>query len=216
MTAAAPSDRTTVRRLAERAVYDRGEIESILDEALECHVGFVVDGKPVVIPTLHARDGDTVYLHGSPASRMLRSMRSDVDICITVTLVDGIVLARAPFHSSLNYRSVVMFGTPRIVEAVDEKVRAFEVLTEHVTPGRWADCRRPTPKEIRGTLVAALSLTEASAKVRAGPPKDDEDDYRLPLWAGIVPLRMQAGEPVADPRLIDGVDVPRYLEGYER
>ncbi|MET0831624.1 MAG: pyridoxamine 5'-phosphate oxidase family protein, partial [Acidimicrobiia bacterium] len=181
-----PTSRTEVRRLAERGSYERSVIDAVLDEALICHVGFVHDGGPVVIPTIHARAGDTLYLHGSPASRMLRSMRSGDEICVTVTLVDGLVMARAPFHSSMNYRSVVVFGEPRLVEEPDEKWAAFAVLTEHVCPGRWADSRLPNDKEIKGTLVAAVTIDEASAKVRTGPPGDDEEDYDLPIWAGVV------------------------------
>jgi nitroimidazol reductase NimA-like FMN-containing flavoprotein (pyridoxamine 5'-phosphate oxidase superfamily) len=210
------SDRTAVRRLDERGAYDRTTIDAILDEALVCHVGFVADGFPSVIPTLHVRSGDTLYLHGSPASRMLRSMRRDEEVCVTVTLIDGIVLARAPFHSSMNYRSVVIFGVPRIVDDPDEKRHAFEALTEHVTAGRWADSRRPNEKEEKGTLVTALDIAEASAKVRTGPPGDDEEDYDLPIWAGVIPLRLEAGKPISDPRLRDGVELPGYLEGYQR
>ncbi len=211
-----PTARTQVRRLAERGAYDRGTIDAILDEALVCHVGFVLDESPFVIPMLHARDGDTLYLHGSPASRMLRAMRRGIEACITVTLLDGIALARAPFHSSVNYRSVVMFGKPRIVDDPEEKLRAFEVLTEHVTPGRWDDCRRPTPQEEKGTLVAAMSISEASAKVRTGPPKDDDEDYALPIWAGVIPLRLEAGEPIDDPQLEAGIGIPDYLTDYRR
>lgn len=210
------SPRVTVRRLPERGVYDRATIDAILDEALFCHVGFVRDGGPMVIPTIHARLGDTLYLHGSPASRMLRSMRAGNEVCVTVTLVDGLVMARAPFHSSLNYRSVVLLGVPRIVEDDAERRAAFEALTEHVAPGRWADSRQPTDKEFRATLVVAVPIGDASAKVRTGPPADDEDDYGLPIWAGVVPLRTVAGSPVADPRLADGVPVPNYLRRYER
>jgi nitroimidazol reductase NimA-like FMN-containing flavoprotein (pyridoxamine 5'-phosphate oxidase superfamily) len=205
-----------VRRLAERGAYDRAVIDAILDEALVCHVGLIDDGSPVVIPMLHARDGDTLYLHGSPASRLLRTMKGDVEVCITVTLLDGIALARAPFHSSVNYRSVVMYGRPRIVDDVGEKGRAFEVLTEHVTPGRWADCRLPTAKEEKGTLVVAMDIVEASAKVRTGPPKDDDADYELPIWAGVIPLRLEAGAPLDDPDLRSGVPLPAYLQGYQR
>lgn len=212
----APTERTEVRRLAERGVYDRDVIHAILDEALVCHVGFVVDGKPVVIPTIHARSGETLYLHGSPASRMLRSMRAGDEICVTVTLVDGVVLARAPFHSSLNYRSVVLFAEPRLVEDPDEKRLAFEVLTEHIAPGRWGDSRLPNAKEEKGTLVAAVSIDEVSAKVRTGPPKDDEEDYELPIWAGVIPLGIRAGEPEPDPRLHPGIEPPGYVWRYRR
>ncbi|CAN5288009.1 MAG: pyridoxamine 5'-phosphate oxidase family protein [Acidimicrobiia bacterium] len=208
--------RTTVRRLAERGVYDRAAIDAVLDEALICHVGFVVEGGPVVIPTIHARSGDLLYLHGSPASRMLRSMRAGDEVCVAVTLVDGLVMARAPFHSSMNYRSVVLFGEPRIVDDPDELWEAFTVLTEHVAPGRWADSRLPNQKEIRGTLVAAVPIDQASAKIRTGPPGDDEEDYDLPIWAGVVPLRLEAGAPIPDPRLAPGIGPPPYLTGYRR
>ena len=202
--------------MAERGSYQRAVIDGVLDEALICHVGFVHDGGPVVIPTIHARAGDVLYLHGSPASRMLRAMRSGDEVCVTVTLVDGLVMARAPFHSSMNYRSVVVFGEPRFVEDPDEKWAAFEALTEHVAPGRWADSRLPNDKEIKGTLVVAVAIDEASAKVRTGPPSDDDEDYDLPIWAGVVPLRLEPGELVPDPRLAAGIDPPRYLTGYRR
>ena len=212
----AQTPRSEVRRLPERGSYDRGLIESILDEALVCHVGFIHDGTPVVIPTIHARIGDTLYLHGSPASRMLRSMRSDAEICVTVTLVDGLVVARAAFHNSLNYRSVVIFGRPRIVDDVDEKREALEAITEHVIPGRWADSRPMTEKELRATLVASVSIDEASAKTRAGGPVDDDGDYQLPIWAGVVPLATTAAPPIDDPRLEADVSAPSYLLDYER
>ncbi len=212
----APSDRTTVRRLPERARYDRSVVDAILDEALICHVGFVHEGHPVVIPTIHGRDGDVLYLHGSPASRMLRAMRGDDEICVNVAIVDGLVMARAPFHSSMNYRSVVVFGVPRIVEDESEKWRALQVLTEHVAPGRWDDSRRPKPKEMKGTLVAALPIDEASAKVRTGPPVDDDEDYELRIWAGVVPLTTVAGPPQDDPRLGPGIEPPPYLVDYRR
>ncbi len=211
-----PSARTTVRRLAERGEYDPVTVAAIVDEALACHVGFVRDATPSVIPMLHARDGATLYLHGSPASALLRSMRSGEEICVAITLVDGIVMARAPFHSSMNYRSVVVYGTPRIVEDEKEKRRALEVLTEHVSRGRWEDSRRPTAQEIKSTLVVALPLDEASAKIRTGPPHDDEEDHALPIWAGVIPLRLHAGEPIDDPRLAGGVRLPSYLSGYGR
>ena len=205
-----------MRRLAERGEYDPAAIAAIVDEALICHVGFVRGGAPVVIPTIHARSDSTLYLHGSPASAMLRSMKSGDEICVTITLVDGIVLARAPFHSSMNYRSVVVFGEPRVVDDPVEKLYALEVLTEHVSRGRWDDSRRPNDKEINGTLVVAMPLDEVSAKVRTGPPGDDEEDYSLPLWAGVIPLSLQAGRPIDDPRLLDGVSLPSYLEDYQR
>jgi len=190
--------RTTVRRLAARGVYDREAIYAILDEALICHVGFVVDGQPVVIPTIHVRVGDTLYFHGSAASRMLRTLRGGVDACVTVTLLDGLVLARSAFHHSMNYRSVVVLGKGREVADREEKLRALDALVEHVTPGRAAVVRPPNEVEIKQTLVIALPLAEASAKVRSGPPVDDEADYALDVWAGVVPVALVKGEPVKD------------------
>ncbi len=211
-----PSKRTEVRRLPERGSYDSELINSILDEALICHVGFVHEGAPVVIPTIHARIDDTLYLHGSPASRMLRSMRSGAEISVNVTLVDGLVVARAAFHNSMNYRSVVVFGVPRIVDDPTEKWEALEAITEHVVPGRWADSREMTDKEMKGTLVVALPLNEASAKTRAGGPGDDDDDYELPIWAGVIPLTTEPGEPIVDPLLRVDVPTPAYATEYRR
>jgi nitroimidazol reductase NimA-like FMN-containing flavoprotein (pyridoxamine 5'-phosphate oxidase superfamily) len=212
----APSDRTTIRRLPERAVYDRDAINAILDEALICQIGFIADGAPVVIPTIHARIDDVLYLHGSPASRMLRAMRHGLEVSINATIVDGLVVARAAFHNSLNYRSVVLFGTARVVDDPDEKRAAMKAVTEHVIPGRWADSRPMTDKEAKGTLIAAIAIDEVSAKVRTGGPKDDDEDYGYPTWAGTVPLRLRAGEPIPDPLLTVGVPVPDYLTGYDR
>lgn len=211
-----PTKRTEVRRLPERGSYDRELINSILDEALICHVGFVHNGAPVVMPSIHARVGDTLYLHGSPASRMLRSMRSGEEISVNVTLLDGLVVARAAFHNSMNYRSVVVFGAPRIVTGETEKLAALEAITEHVVPGRWADSRPMTEKEAKGTLVVALPLAEVSAKTREGGPGDEDDDYDLPIWAGVVPLAMAAGEPIDDPLLRVDVPAPAYVSGYDR
>lgn len=211
-----PSPRTEVKRLPERARYDTDVVHGILDEALVCHVGFVVDGQPVVIPTIHARDGDRLYLHGSPANRMLRTLKRQVDVCVTVTLVDGLVLARSAFHHSMNYRSVVVFGPAREVTEPVEKMVAFRALVDHVAPGRWGDVRAPNEKEIRSTLVLALALAEASAKVRTGPPLDDEADYALPVWAGELPLRTRPGAPVGDPRLAPGAVVPEHVTAWRR
>ena len=198
MTATIPvTDRTKVRRLANRGNYDRETVHSILDEALVCHVGFVVDGAPVVIPTIHWREGDELYFHGSAASRMLRALKSGVEACVTVTLIDGLVLARSAFHHSMNYRSVVIFGEARVVEG-DEKLRALDSLIEHITPDRARDVRPPNEIELKQTLVLALPLDEASAKIRTGGPVDDEEDYALPVWAGVVPLKLTAGEPIPD------------------
>lgn len=213
---AAPSKRTEIRRLPERGVYERDAIYAIIDEALICHVGFVHEGNPVVIPTIHARIGDTLYLHGSPASRMLRSMRSGAEISVNMTLVDGVVVARAAFHNSMNYRSVVVFGSPRIVIDDDEKWDALEAITDHVVPGRWADSRPMTEKEMKGTLVAALPLDESSAKMRTGGPKDDEADYGLPIWAGVIPLAVTPSDPIPDPQLSGEVAAPEYVADYRR
>jgi nitroimidazol reductase NimA-like FMN-containing flavoprotein (pyridoxamine 5'-phosphate oxidase superfamily) len=212
----AATPRTEVRRLAERGVYDRATVESILDEALICHLGVVHDGSPVVIPTIHARVGDVLFFHGSPASRVLRDMKKGAEVCVAVTLLDGLVVARASFHNSMNYRSVVVYGTPRLVDDPDEKRAALDAITEHVVPGRSTDARPMTAAEVRATMVMALPLDETSAKVRAGGPIDDEDDYDLPIWAGVVPLVTAGGTPVADDRLAEGVPVPPYLERYHR
>jgi nitroimidazol reductase NimA-like FMN-containing flavoprotein (pyridoxamine 5'-phosphate oxidase superfamily) len=213
----APSQRVQVKRAAERANYDRAVIDAILDEALICHVGIITaEGHPVVIPTIHARDGDTVYMHGSPASRLLRTMKPGAEICLTVTLLDGIVVARSAFHHSMNYRSVVVIGTARIVDDPAEKLAALELVTDHVVPGRWAQCRPVTEKEIKGTLVAALSLDESSAKIRTGGPIDDEEDYDLPIWAGVVPLELTPGTPIPDDRLLADAEVPANVAGYSR
>jgi uncharacterized protein len=209
-----PTDRTTVRRLPARGSYDRALIHAILDEAPVCHVGFVVDGRPFVIPTLHVRVGDRLYMHGSPASRMLKAMAGGVEVCVTVTLVDGLVLARSAFHHSMNYRSVVVFGTAHAVDDPDEKTRVLHALAEHLVPGRWRDVRGPAPGELKATSVLSLPIDEASAKVRTGPPLDDEEDYALPAWAGVVPLSLKAGEPVPCPRLAPGIEPPSYARSY--
>src|ERR1051325_884911 len=192
------TSRTTVRRLAARGAYDRETIYAVIDEAYICHVGFGVDGHPFVIPTIHARVGDTLYFHGSAASRMLRSLRDGVDACVTITLVDGLVLARSAFHHSMNYRSVVVFGKAREVSEDAERLRVLEVLVEKIAPGRTAEVRPPNEKELRQTLVLALPLTEASAKTRSGPPLDDDEDYALPVWAGVIPISIVRGAPIRD------------------
>jgi len=210
----APSDRTEVRRLPERAVYDRETIHAIVDEALICHVGFLADASPVVIPTIHARIDDTLYFHGSPASRMLRGMKKGMEVSIAITLLDGLVVARTPFHQSLNYRSVIVFGEARLVDDPDEKQLALKAVTDHVTPGRWEDSRPPSEKEIAGTLVLAVPLDEVSAKVRIGPPVDDEDDIGLPYWAGVVPLSIVPGAPIPSAEV--DWPAPEYLTDYRR
>jgi uncharacterized protein len=190
---------TKLRRLPKRGAHDRGTIDAILDEALISHIGFVHDSRPAVIPTLHARIGDEVLIHGSAASRMLRALATGVDLCLTATLIDGLVLARSAFHHSVNYRSVVLYGTARMVTEPDEKEAALEAFTERLLPGRWAEVRWPTPKELKATSVLTLPIEEGSAKVRSGPPIDDEPDYALDVWAGVVPLSLTRGEPVPDP-----------------
>jgi nitroimidazol reductase NimA-like FMN-containing flavoprotein (pyridoxamine 5'-phosphate oxidase superfamily) len=210
------TERTRVRRLPKRAAYDRATIHAILDEALVCHLGFVHAHQPFVIPTLHARVGDRLYVHGSAASRMLGTLAQGVAACVTVTLVDGLVLARSAFHHSVNYRSVVLLGTACPVTDADEKVAALHAFTEQVVRGRWAEVRPPTAKELKATSVLRLPLAEASAKVRTGPPVDDEADYAMGVWAGVLPLRLQALEPEPDPRLTPGIGVPNYVSAYHR
>ncbi len=210
------TDRTTLRRLPERGSYDVAEAYAILDEALYCHVGFVVDGRPVVIPTIHARDGDRLVLHGSAASRMLRSLRGGTDACVAVTLLDGLVMARSTFNHSMNYRSVVVFGTASLISDPDDRLRAMRILTEHIARGRWQDARQPNPTESKATMMIEIPLTEASIKSRSGPPGDDEEDLSLGVWAGVIPVELTFGAPVASPDLDPAIDLPAYLEGYTR
>ena len=211
-----PTERTQLKRLPARGSYEREAVYRILDEGLVCHVGFVANGSPFVIPTGYGRDGDTLYVHGSAASRMLRTLAGGVRVCVTVTLLDGLVLARSAFHHSMNYRSVVVFGTASVVEDAAEKVAALRAITEHIAPGRWAEAREPDEGELRKTLVLKLPLTEASAKVRTGPPIDDEPDYELPVWAGEIPLTLTAGAPVPDPRLAPDLEPPPHVLHYSR
>jgi len=201
-----PTERTRLRRLPPRGVFERDAVYRILDEALTCHVGFVVDGQPYVIPTIHARVGDRLVLHGSAASRMLRTIAGGVPVCVTVTLVDGLVLARSAFHHSMNYRSVVVLGTAVAVTDEAERVAALEAIVEHVVPGRSREVRAPNAKELKATAVLALPLVEASAKVRTGGPIDDEEDLILPCWAGIIPLRLMPQAPIADTQLAAGIE----------
>jgi nitroimidazol reductase NimA-like FMN-containing flavoprotein (pyridoxamine 5'-phosphate oxidase superfamily) len=210
------TERTKVRRLAKRGVYDRETINAIIDEALICHVGFVVEGKPVVIPTIHWRDGERLYIHGSVASRMLRSLERGVEACVTITLLDGIVMARSAFHHSMNYRSVVIYGTAQEVSDREEKLRALEVLVEHVCAGRTRDARRPNDTELRQTIVLSLPIDEASAKVRTGGASDEDEDYALPVWAGVIPLRLTPQAPISDERLAEGIEIPDYAMNYKR
>jgi nitroimidazol reductase NimA-like FMN-containing flavoprotein (pyridoxamine 5'-phosphate oxidase superfamily) len=210
------TERTTLKRLPKRGVYDRQLVYAILDEGFICHAGFVVDGKPVVIPTGYARVDDQLYIHGSQASRMLRTLKTGVDVCVTVTLIDGLVLARSAFHHSMNYRSVVVFGKATAIEEAEAKLAALRALSEHMIPGRWDEVRQPNVEELKATTVLSLPLEEVSAKVRTGPPLDDEEDYSLEVWAGVLPLKLVASEPVKDPVLKTGIAPPSHLFRYSR
>ncbi|MGC2527214.1 MAG: pyridoxamine 5'-phosphate oxidase family protein [Candidatus Acidiferrum sp.] len=211
-----PSERTRVVREPQRGVYDRETIYNILDEGMVCHVGFSADGRPFVIPTLYARIGDAIYFHGSAASRMLRGVSEGANVCLTVTLTDGIVLARSVFNHSMNYRSVVALGKATLVDAPQEKLEALRAFTEKILPGRWEDARQPNEKELKATSILRLPLTEVSAKVRVGPPEDDAPDHALPVWAGVIPLRVVAGAPVRDERCDLGIPLPDYAAHYAR
>jgi hypothetical protein len=211
-----PTPRSTVRRLPDRARYDRATVDAILDEGLVCHVGFEDAGQPYVIPSVYARQGDRLVIHGSAASRMIKVLASGAPACVTVTLLDGLVLARSQFHHSMNYRSVVVLGRASEIVEPDEKRRALESIVEHVASGRAASVRPPNGKELRATRVVAIALDEASAKVRTGPPKDDEEDYALPVWAGELPLRLEPLALVADPRLGSAIPPPPHVTGWRR
>jgi nitroimidazol reductase NimA-like FMN-containing flavoprotein (pyridoxamine 5'-phosphate oxidase superfamily) len=212
----APSARTRLVREPDRAVYDRAAAYKILDEGFICDVGFVVEGQPFVIPTGYGRVGDSLYIHGSAASRMLRRVDEGVAVCVTVTLLDGIVLARSIFNHSMNYRSVVILGTARAVTDANEKLEALRLLSEHILPGRWAESRQPNEKELKATLVMRLPIEEFSAKVRQGPAVDDEEDYSFPTWAGVIPLALVPGEPIDDARVMPGLTAPEYAQAYTR
>ena len=211
-----PTPRTRLVREAERGVYDRETAYRILDEGFLCHVGFVADGQPFVIPTSYGRKDDRLYIHGSAASRMLRQMKEGVPVCVTVTLLDGLVLARSIFNHSMNYRSVVILGKATPVDDPLEKVEALRLLSEHIIPGRWADARQPNERELKATLVMRVPIEEFSAKVRTGPPIDDEDDYSFPTWAGVVPLETVSRPPINDPRLDPQYEAPPYAAHYAR
>jgi len=211
-----PTPRTRLVREAERAVYDREAAYRILDEGFLCHVGFVVDGQPFVIPTSYGRKDANLYIHGSAASRMLRQMKEAVPVCVTVTLLDGLVLARSIFNHSMNYRSVVVLGKATLVDDPGEKIEALRLLSEHIIPGRWADSRQPNERELKQTSVLRVPIDEFSAKVRQGPPIDDEADHSFPTWAGVVPLEMKTGLPIDDERLMEGQSVPEYARRYTR
>jgi len=207
--------RTELRRIPNRGSRDWETINQILDAGFLAHVGFCVDGQPFVIPTLYGRDGETLYLHGSAVSRMLRELETGIPTCVTVTLVDGLVLARSAFHHSMNYRSVVAFGSARRIADPEQKVESLRIISEHIIPGRWADVRKPSEKELKATTVLEFSISEASSKVRSGPPLDDESDYELPVWAGVLPLAITSRPPLPDDRLIKGVTLPDYVRRYD-
>jgi len=211
-----PTPRTRVVREPHRGVYDRETAYRILDEAFLCHVGFVVDGQPFVIPTSYGRKNDNLYIHGSAASRMLREIKAGVQVCITVTLLDGLVLARSIFNQSMNYRSVVVLGRAILVDDPAEKLEALRTLSDHIIPGRWNDVRQPSEQELKATSVLRVPIEEFSAKVRTGPPIDDEEDYSFPTWAGVVPLEIKAGEPIDDSRILPEQIVPAYARNYTR
>ncbi len=210
------TERTRVKRLPKRGAYDRETIYAILDEAFICHVGFVVEGQPYVIPTGYARVGDDLYIHGSAASRMLRNLSEGVDVCVTVTLIDGLVLARSAFHHSINYRSVVVLGNAELVEEPEAKAAALEAFTEHVIPGRWPEIRWPSELELKATTVLKLAIDEASAKVRTGGPVDDEEDYEMNVWAGVLPLALSPREPIADDRLDSSIKIPEHVRSRQQ
>jgi nitroimidazol reductase NimA-like FMN-containing flavoprotein (pyridoxamine 5'-phosphate oxidase superfamily) len=206
------SKRTTVKRIPKRGAYDRETIFSILDAAFLCHVGFAVDGQPYVIPTGYGRIGDVLYIHGSAASRMLRNLSLGVDVCVTVTILDGLVLARSAFHHSMNYRSVVVLGNAELVADADEKLKALTAISDQIIAGRWEEVRPPTDSELKATSVLRLPIDEASAKVRSGPPVDDDEDYALPIWAGVVPMHLATSQPIADERLSPKIEVPASVQ----
>jgi len=208
--------KTRLKRLPKRGHFERETINAILDEAFICHVGFVVDGQPYVIPTAFGRIDNDLYIHGSAASRMLRNLANAVEVCVTVTLVDGLVLARSAFHHSINYRSVVVLGVASMVEDPAEKEKALEAITEHIVPGRWPDVRWPTELELKATSVLKLPIDEASAKIRTGGPIDDEEDYAMDIWAGVLPLKLAHDKPVDDVRLDNESSPPEYIRHYRR
>jgi nitroimidazol reductase NimA-like FMN-containing flavoprotein (pyridoxamine 5'-phosphate oxidase superfamily) len=210
------TQRTKLKRIPKRGNFERETIYRILDEAFVCHVGFIVNDQPFVIPTAFARIGDRLVIHGSAASRMMRELKTEIEVCVTVTLVDGLVLARSAFHHSMNYRSVVVFGKAKIVTDEQEKYEALKAFTEHIVPERWSEIRPPSKNELKGTTVLSLELSEASAKIRAGGPVDDEEDYEMNVWAGVLPLELKTGAPVADERLKTGVAAPSNVLNYTR
>jgi uncharacterized protein len=209
------SKRTELRRIPDRGSHDWVTITQILDAGFLAHVGFCLDGQPFVIPTLYGRDRERLYLHGSAASRMLRDLETGIPVCVTVTLVDGLVLSRSAFDHSMNYRSIVAFGNARKIADPEQKVNALRVISEHLIAGRWADVRGPNEKELKATAVLEFSIDEASSKMRSGPPLDDESDYGLPVWAGVLPLEIKSRPPIPDDKLVEGITLPDYVRGYD-
>ncbi len=212
----AQTDRTKVKRIPKRGNFDRETIYSILDEGFVCHIGFTAHGQTFVIPTGYARRDDTLLIHGSAASRMMRSLSGGIDVCVTVTLLDGLVLARSAFHHSVNYRSVVIFGKAKLIEDEQEKLEALYAFTEHIVPNRWNEIREPNELELKATTVLSLPLEEASAKIRTGDPVDDAEDHALDVWAGVIPLKVKAEKPEDDALLKEGISAPDYVLNYER
>jgi uncharacterized protein len=210
------TEKTKMKRLPKRGDFDRETVYKILDEAIVCHVGFTVENQPFVIPTGFARSGEKLLIHGSAASRMMRNLSEGIDVCVTVTLIDGLVLARSAFHHSVNYRSVVIFGNAEIIKEEAEKYEALRLFTEHITPHRWQEIREPNSKELKGTTVLKLPITEASAKIRTGDPVDDAEDHELNVWAGVIPLKLEAGKPIDDALLKEGIAAPKYALNYKR
>ncbi|MET0753878.1 MAG: pyridoxamine 5'-phosphate oxidase family protein [Pyrinomonadaceae bacterium] len=211
-----PTEKTKIKRLPKRGNFERASVYKILDEGFVCHVGFAVDEQPFVLPTAYARIDDRLLIHGSAASRMMKAMASEIDICVTVTLVDGLVLARSAFHHSMNYRSVVVFGKAKIINDKAKKLAALRTFIEHIIPHRWSEVRPPTEIELKATTVLALPITEASAKIRAGDPIDDAEDYEMDVWAGVIPFGFSAGKPVVDAKLKSGAKIPPYVSNYKR
>ena len=209
------TERTKLKRIPKRGNFERETIYQILDEAFICHVGFTVDEKPFVIPTTYARIEDNLMIHGSAASRMLRNLKAEIEVCVTITIIDGLVLARSAFHHSMNYRSVVIFGKAKLIDDEQEKYNALKAFTEHIIPNRWAEIRPPSLNELNGTLVLSIPLNEASAKIRVGNPVDDEEDYDLNVWAGVIPLNLAVGKPIADDRLKEGIEIPNHVLDYK-
>jgi len=207
--------RTELRRILGRGSHDWETINQILDAGFLAHVAFCVDSQPFVIPTLYGRDGERLYLHGSAASRMLRELETGIPACVTVTLVDGLVLARSAFDHSMNYRSIVAFGSTRKVVDPEQKLKSLRVISEHLIAGRWADVRGPSEKELKATTVLEFSIEEASSKVRSGPPLDEESDYGLPVWAGVLPLEIKSRPPIPDDKLVEGITLPDYVRRYD-